>query len=76
MIPDPIIHFCLCGLHLDEVHLNEKKTENQQISNLGVLLAAGSIFALLRFPVGEEDEAVWLSCAEIKGNGSHPLDRI
>lgn len=43
------------------------------MTHLGVLLAAGSIFALLGFAMGEEDEAIGLSCAEIKRDGSHPL---
>lgn len=42
-------------------------------TDLGVLLATGSIFALLGFAMGEEDEAIGLGSAEIKGNGSHPL---
>lgn len=41
--------------------------------NLGVLLAAGGVFALLRFSMGEEDQAVGLRGAKVKGDGSRPL---
>lgn len=48
------------------------KSEGLRV-HLGVLLAAGCVFALLGFAVGEQYEAVGLCGAEVEGNGSHPL---
>lgn len=42
-------------------------------ADLGVLLASQSLFALLGFAMGEQDEAIWLGGAEVKRNGSHSL---
>lgn len=42
-------------------------------TNLGVFLAASSIFAFLTLSVSEEDESIGLSRAEVKRDWSHPL---
>uniref|UniRef100_A0A4W6CUR3 Uncharacterized protein n=1 Tax=Lates calcarifer TaxID=8187 RepID=A0A4W6CUR3_LATCA len=62
------------GTIIDLSHVQQQvKAPIQLWTDLGVLLTAGSIFALLGFAMGEEDEAIGLSCSEIERNGSHPL---
>uniref|UniRef100_A0A3P8TGW3 Uncharacterized protein n=1 Tax=Amphiprion percula TaxID=161767 RepID=A0A3P8TGW3_AMPPE len=66
VVPGPIVHLphvqqqvqaAIQQFHCKEIHLDQGK----------------DIFALLGFAVGEQDEAVGFSRAEIKRDGSHPL---
>uniref|UniRef100_A0A3Q0T3E9 Uncharacterized protein n=1 Tax=Amphilophus citrinellus TaxID=61819 RepID=A0A3Q0T3E9_AMPCI len=66
MIPGPIIH-------LSHIQQEVQAAIQQLWTYLGVLLAACSIFALLGFAMGKEDEAVGLSRTEIERDRSHPL---
>uniref|UniRef100_A0A8C6T1J7 Uncharacterized protein n=1 Tax=Neogobius melanostomus TaxID=47308 RepID=A0A8C6T1J7_9GOBI len=42
-------------------------------TDLGVLLAARGVLALLGLAVGEQDQAVGLGGAKVKGDGAHAL---
>uniref|UniRef100_A0A8C6IKB8 Uncharacterized protein n=1 Tax=Mus spicilegus TaxID=10103 RepID=A0A8C6IKB8_MUSSI len=77
MVPFPIIGFLLSGLHFDgarahvkqQIQVAIKKFHSKEV-NFCVLLAP-DIFPFLRLPVSEENQAVGLSGAKVKGNGAH-----
>lgn len=77
MVPFSIVGFLLSGFHFDGARAHVKQQVQVAIKefhgkevHFGVLLAP-SILPLLGLAMGEEDQAIGLSGAEVKGDGTH-----
>lgn len=77
MVPFPIVGFLLSGFHFDGARAHVKQQVQVAIQefhgkevHFGVLLAP-NILPLLGLAMSEEDQAVGLGGAEVKGDGTH-----